>query len=330
MGYSLPHYIRHFPVRYYLTGGLLRLAEPLVGLYLGSTESAVLVSRKQQNYGFETEICGLPDAPPLIGSGGQGQSSNRSFSAKLLARARVRGSPRFLFIPELGVNDFYCNMHSVTNLREINGDALLESLDEEPRQVIGSWDEIRLFRWELLTPSLEPLRGAIDRRTKQLMIVGIPGDYCEQCESWSDQQFGSLLSIVPAPLAVLKWFCSVMPTGAGTAFLLVKQSESLLLAVVQSSEVILVRMYAQDFETAFREIPFLAEELGIEQPEIFVWSAGPLTDSETAEMRGTRLAGTALRQLTGEIVVFRQSDGSQAEAEAPIAYLLQWLGREAG
>src|SRR5262249_54951493 len=99
--------------------------------------------------------------------------ASRSFSQKLLTRSRARGVPRFIFVPDLATSDLYCNVHSVTSLRELSVETLLESLDEDPRQVFGSWDESRKFRWEVFNSQLErsnvnwPLR---DRSYRQILL----------------------------------------------------------------------------------------------------------------------------------------------------------------
>jgi hypothetical protein len=326
MGYSLTHYIRNFPLRYYLSGGLVRAEEPIVSFFLAPEKSAALLTRRHQVIGYETDISNLPDAPPIAGAGGEVLGVQRSFSAKLLARWRAKGSPRFIFAPDLGSYDFYCNVHNLNNLRELGAESLSEALQEEPRQVIGSWDEPRSFRWAIFDSGLEPLRGLFDRRIQQVLIIGIPADYCEQAESWSEAQQGSLFAVIPVAVACLKWFCEMIPTGHQAAFLLLLLSHSVVLAVVQNQQIVLLRQYLEDALLAYQEIPTLADELRVEDHAVYVWSGGSVPEEFARHLAGTELAGEVLQQINGTPVSIRRpSDGSVTETNAPVPHLLRWL-----
>jgi hypothetical protein len=326
MGYSLTHYIRNFPLRYYLSGGLVRTEEPVISFFLAPENSAALLTRRHQVVGLESDIAGLPDAPPLAGAREEVLGVQRSFSTRLLTRWRMKGSPRFIFAPDLGSNDFYCNIHSLANLRELSAESLLEALHEEPRQVIGSWDEPRSFRWAVFDSRLAPLRGGFDRRIQQVMIIGIPAEYCEQAETWSDSQQGSLFAIIPAAVVCLKWFCEMVPTEKRTAFLLLLLAHTVVLAVVQEQQIILLRQYLEDALLAYQEIPTLADELRTENHLVYVWSAQPVPEDLARNLVGTELAGDVLRQINGAPVsIRRSSDGLKTETNAPVPHLLRWL-----
>jgi hypothetical protein len=159
MGYSLIRYLKNLPLAYYLKGGFTQMRGPTISLFLSPQQSAALVCRGHRAQGFELEIANLPDAPPVNGVDSGFAVASRSFSQKLLARSRARGVPRFIFIPDLATSDLYCNVHSVANLRELSIETLLESLNEDPRQVFGSWDESRKFRWEVFNSQLERVQG---------------------------------------------------------------------------------------------------------------------------------------------------------------------------
>src|ERR1700733_5368208 len=138
MGYSLVHYLRSFPLKYYLGGGLLGKDDPVISLFLSQSNSIAALTYKHRLVGLEANISDLPDAPPAIGRSEDRLRGSKSFSTKLLSRARLRGAPRYIFVPDFDVNDLYCNIHSSSNIREANVESLLESLHEEPKQVIGS------------------------------------------------------------------------------------------------------------------------------------------------------------------------------------------------
>jgi hypothetical protein len=325
MGYSLIHYLRNLPLRYYLKGGFTQLLGPTISLFLSSKESAALICRGHRAHGFESEIANLSDAPPLHGVDLGIASANRSFSEKLLTRSRSKGVPRFIFVPDLGSSDLYCNVHNVANLRELNVETLLESLNEDPRQVFGSWDESRRFRWGIFNSQLEAVQGVFEKRLQDVIIVGIPADYCERLEDWTEMQRGTLLGIVPLPLACLKWFCASIPIGRKTAFVLLMLAHAALLAVVQDQKVILFRQYIEDAEFVYHEIPVLASELRSEEFETFVWSSRPIAEDVAATLAGTELTGEVLRQINGRAVVVRKPDGSKMELNGPIPHLLFWL-----
>src|SRR6516165_12680916 len=277
MGYSLIGYLKNLPLAYYLKGGFTQMRGPTISLFLSSQQSAALVCRGHRAQGFELQIANLPDAPPVIGMDSGIAAASRSFSQKLLTRTRARGVPRFIFVPDLAASDLYCNVHSVANLRELSIENLLESLNEDPRQVFGSWDESRKFRWEVFDSQLERVRGAFEKRFQEVIIVGIPANYCEQLEIWTEAQRATLLGIIPLSLACLKWFCSSIPIGRKTAFLLLMCSHAVLLAVVQNQKIILFREYTDDMAFVCHEIPLLASELRSDEYETYVWGSHPNT-----------------------------------------------------
>lgn len=325
---SVVHYLRNFPWRYYLAGGLLRSEEPVVSLFLSTNASAALVSRRRQHLGFETEIANLPDAPPVMGPRTALATANRSFSTKLLSRNRGSGAPQFWFLPDLGLSDLYCNMHSTAKLRETDIESLLESLQEEPRQVIGAWEEPRPFRWCVLSPDLQIPTGKLKGKIPQIMIVGIPGEYCDQVEEWVGAQQGTLLGILPVPVAVLAWCIQLIPLGQRTVFTMMLLAHSVVLAVIQNQEVLLLRQYDEEADLVCREILPLAEELDVSDPEVYVWSPKSVPENLASQLRGTELAGDALRQINGSPVVYRKSDGSTIETDDQIPHLLSWISRK--
>jgi len=298
---------------------------PTISLFLTPQQSAALICRGHRVDGFELEIENLPDAPPINGVDTELTLGSRSFSQKLLTRSRAKGIPRFIFVPDLAASDLYCNVHRVANLRELNVETLLESLHEDPRQVFGSWDEPRRFRWEVFDSQLERVRGVFERRLQEVVVVGIPSDYCERLESWSETQKGTVLAIVPLSLAWLNWFCASIPTGRKTVFVLLMRAQAVLLAAIQDQRILLFREYHEDVAFACDEIPALASELRTEEFETFVWSSEPLPEKIATTLAGTELTGQVLKQVNGQAVVIRKPDGKKLELHTPIPHLLLWL-----
>jgi hypothetical protein len=325
MGYSITHYLRHFPLRYYLSGGLIRTNDPFVSLFLGGQSSVAMISRKHRVVGIEKEITEWPDAPPTVGEPPATSAGYRNFTAKLLSRYKAKGTPRFIFVPDFGLNDLYCNVHITENLRESNVENLLESLHEEPRQVIGSWDDPRPFRWALLNSGLEMMTGNIERSTAQVTIVGLPNDYCNQVESWVESQSGTLLAILPVSLACLKWFSEMIPNQDEFSFLILLLSHSILLAVVQNREVILLRQYEENPLEAYQEIPNLAHELKAIRYQTYVWSTEAIPEEFARHSKGTELSGATLQEVHGSPVQVRRRDGTWSETNEAVPHLLFWL-----
>jgi hypothetical protein len=202
---------------------------------------------------------------------------------------------------------------------------LLESLHEDPRQVFGSWEESRKFRWEVFNAELDRVRGIFERRFQEVIIVGISADYCEQLESWTGAQRGTLAGIIPLSLACLKWFCASIPLGPKTAFVLLIRAHGLSLAVVQNQKIVLFREYSDDVTFAYSEIPLLASELRVDEFETYVWSPQPPAEHLTATVAGTELTGELLKRINGQAVSIRKSDGAKLELNSPVPHLLSWL-----
>jgi len=53
MGYSIIRYLRNFPLRYYLKGGLAQMGGPTISLLLSAQQSAALICRGRRAQGFE-------------------------------------------------------------------------------------------------------------------------------------------------------------------------------------------------------------------------------------------------------------------------------------
>ncbi len=328
MKYSVTHYLRNVPWKYYLRGGLIRSQDPTLAIYLSEEFSAVLISRKKTHFGYETAITELPDAPPFPGVQPLSAEVGRSFTTKLLSRSRVRGSPQFWLLPDLGSAELYCTIHRTRNLREITAEDLLESLQEEPKQVIGTWDDHRAFRWAVFGSKLQVLSGRLDRAGAQIMLVGLPADYCEAIENWVDTQDGSLLGIVPVPIAVLAWLLRRLPVQAETVFVLLLLARSTVLAVIERGEVVLLRQLAEGNEHLPRETADLARDLHLAAPPLYVWSATDLPVHLLKSLNGTDLAGPALAEIAGSQVLFRRNGANKSMTDDQVAYLLQWVSRD--
>src|SRR5947209_19993654 len=96
MGYSLVHFLRHFPCKYYLCGGLFRANEPVIAVILSPAQSPALVARGRHALWYENDTALMPDGPPSPESSlDPGLPSGRSFSTKLLARGRAKNPARY-------------------------------------------------------------------------------------------------------------------------------------------------------------------------------------------------------------------------------------------
>ena len=160
------------------------------------------------------------------------------------------------------------------------------------------------------------------------MILGVPGEYCEQIEDWVEAQQGTLLGIVPVQVAFLRWCIQMIPVGRRTIFVMMLLAHSVVLAVIQNQEILLLRQYDEEASLVCREILPLAEELKVTDPEVYVWSPKSVPEDLASRLRGTELAGDALRQISGSPVTYRKGDGSTAETDAQVPHLLNWMSHE--
>jgi hypothetical protein len=329
MHYTFRHYLRHFPLRYYLSGGLFATPEQVGVFFLSSKTCSVLLTRRQRVVAFEENIGDLPDAPPILSRSDPGTAGVRSFTSKLLARNRLRGKTELLLLPDCTVNDLYFNVHLVPNLRESTVEGILESLAEEPRQVIGAWDEDRPFRWAVLDATLRPITGHLEGKHSQIIILGMPADYCAECELWTERQDAALLAILPVPVACLAWFLKRVPTQERTAFLLLSLTSSLALAVIQDRRVILFRQYEEDVESVNQELATLAKQLSPDKgPYVCVWSSSSEEDPVYAEVQGFKLTGPVLQQIEGGDIVIQRQRAPNLATRSPVALLSRWLAQE--
>src|ERR1700740_2181570 len=107
MHYTFRHYLRHFPLRYYLSGGLFATPEQVGVFFLSSETCSVLLTRRQRVVAFEENIGDLPDAPPILSRSDPGTAGVRSFTSKLLARNRIRRKNEVILFTELTGTQLY-------------------------------------------------------------------------------------------------------------------------------------------------------------------------------------------------------------------------------
>jgi hypothetical protein len=289
----------------------------------------VLLTRRQRVVAFEENIGELPDAPPVPNKSDPSVAGVRSFTSKLLARNRLRGKSELVLLADCTVSDLYCNVHLVPNLRESTVEGILESLAEEPRQVIGAWDEVRPFRWAVLDATLKPVTGHLEGKHSQIIILGMPADYCVDCELWTERQDAALLAIVPVPVACLAWFLKRIPTQERTAFLLLSLTSSLALAVIQDRKIILFRQYEEDVESVRQELAILAKQLSPDKhPYVCVWSWSSDEDPVYSEVQGLQLTGSILQQIEGGDITIQRQRAPSATTRSPVALLSRWLAQE--
>src|SRR5258708_8301503 len=329
MNYSFRHYLRHFPLRYYLSGDCLRCMRQWGFFFLSPKTSSVLLARRQRVVAFEENIGDLPDAPPVPSKPEPSTTGVRTFTSKLLARNRLRGKAELVLLPDCTVSDLYCNVHLVPNLRESTVEGILESLAEEPRQVIGVWDEDRLFRWAVLDAMLKPVTGHLQGKHSQIIILGMPADYCADCELWTERQDAALLAIVPVPVACLAWFLKRVPTQERTAFLLLSLTSSLALAVIQDRKIMLFRQYEEDVESVRHELAQLAKQLSPDKdPYVCVWSLSSDEDPVYSEIQGFQLTGSVLQQIEGGDITIKRQRAPSVAILSSVALLSRWLAQE--
>jgi hypothetical protein len=326
MNYSLVHYFRNLPLRYYVAGRLLPRDEPSVLFFLSSGSASVLVIRRHCPIAYEDKIDEIADHPPIPGVASGPAPLAKTFIAKLFARNRLRGLPKITLVPDLGAEDLYCNIHNTKNLRDYSVEGLLESLHEEPRQVIGVWDDTRDFRWSVLGSNLQAVSGRIDRHHSHLMILGIPRDYCEECETWAEAQQGSLFGIIPAPIACLRWFIEKIPLAQRTAFFVLQLKQTIVVAAAQNQALTLIRQYENDVDFVEKELATIAAELDtIQPPYICVWSSAESARLLASRLGGLALDGEALEKMHGSELTVRSARGTRHEVRNARAYLLTWL-----
>jgi hypothetical protein len=329
MSYSLVHYLRNFPLRYYATGGLVSRNEPAALFFLSTKAASVLVMRHRRAVAYEDKIEEIPDHPPIPSSPGAGalSSTSRTFTNKLFARSHLHGMPKIVLVPDFGAaEDLYCNIHNTKNLRDYSVEGLLENLMEEPRQVIGAWDETREFRWSVLGANLQPVTGRIDRHHSHIMILGIPQEYCELCETWAEAQQGSLLGIIPAPIACLRWFIEKIPLGSRAGFLVLALNQTTVVAAVQNQTVTLIRQYDSEIDFVEKELATITAELEPTRPaNICVWSAQGAPKSLASRFQGLALNEEAMGKIQGSEITVRNGNGTLRSVDDPSAFLLMWL-----
>jgi hypothetical protein len=326
MNYSLVHYFRNFPLRYYLAGGLLSRDEPSVLFFLSSDTASVLVIRRRCPVAYEDKIGEIADHPPIPGLPRALATITKTFAAKLFARNRLHGLPKLALVSEFAAEDLYCNIHNTRNLRDYSVDGLLESLDEEPRQVIGVWDDTREFRWSVLSSDLQEVTGRIDRDHSHLMIVGVPRDYCEECETWAEAQKGSLFGIIPAPIACLRWFIEKIPLNQRTGFVVLQLKQTIVVAAVQNRALTLIRQYENDVDFVEKELAAIAADLDTTQPPyICVWSSAGSPKPLASRLGGLAFDEEALEKIHGSELTVRSGRGTRHGVRDARAYLLSWL-----
>src|SRR5260221_1010625 len=329
MNYSFRHYLRHFPLRYYLSGGLFTTSEQVGVFFLSPKTSSVLLARRQRVVAFEENIGDLPVGSPGPKKPGPSSTGVRAITSKALARNRFRGKGEVVLLPDLPVRDLYCNLHLVPNPRESTVEGILESLAEEPRQVIGAWDEDRPFRWAVLDALLKPVTGHLEGKHSQIIILGMPADYCADCEVWTERQDAALLAIVPVPVACLAWFLKRVPTQERTAFLLLSLTSSLALAVIQDRKIMLFRQYEEDVESVRHELAQLAKQLSPDKdPYVCVWSWSSDEDPVYSEIQGFQLTGSVLQQIEGGDITIQRQRAPSVAIRSSVALLSRWLAQE--
>ena len=330
MIFSTRHFLQNFPWRYYLSGGLFRPSAQVV-FHLSTDYSAVFLAREGRSAGFESAVGTLPDAPPILGESVEPVAVGRSFTARLLSRWRLHGVPQFVLLPDLRPSDFYCNVHQSNGLRENTVTGLIESLQEDPKQVIGTWDETRPFRWSVLDTDLTPLSGELGKQQTHLLVLGIPDEYCSQCEQWFRSQKGISLGIIPVPIACVWWFLNRVPTGDYTQILMVAQKSNCFFSVFDRGRITLVRHLEEPLDAGQKEAVRLINELADSasgELEIYLWNPEAKYPVLEWPPNWVLLKDELLERLSGTRVRFKKPDGARVEAFDPFCHLAAWLQKQ--
>src|SRR5438132_14369722 len=107
MDYSLIHYFRNLPLRYYLAGGLLSRDESSVLFFLSPDNASVLIIRRRSIVAYEDQIGEIADHPPIPGIPRAPAAVTKTFAAKLFARNRLNGLSKLILVPDFGAEDLY-------------------------------------------------------------------------------------------------------------------------------------------------------------------------------------------------------------------------------
>jgi hypothetical protein len=273
----LRHFLRFMPLRYFLTGGLWSGPAPTLAFYLAPHEARLLLMRGKRPVGYEPELLGEPDSPPLPeGSGiSRAVQARQLLSPKLARRYGLSADVEHLFVVDCSLKDVYLQVTTLGVLRRKTPTSLLEDLEEDPARILEEWTDHRPYRWLVLGNDFRPeplLKAGVD---EQVILVGLPAEYCEQLETWSETEGATVTAIVPLPVAAYGYLTQViLPKDVTRPGICVVVTDSLALCAVSRAGKVEVVHLHKTLSEALRSIPTMVVDLRLGEHFIYVWASG--------------------------------------------------------
>jgi hypothetical protein len=324
---DLVHFLRFMPLRYFVSGGLWSGPAPTLAFYLAPEDARLLLMRKKRPVGYEPSLVGEPDSPPLPEGSGISRAvrARQLLSPKLARRYGLNTDVEHLFVVDCSLKDLYLQVTTLGALRRKTPASLLEDLHEDPARILEEWDDHRPYRWTLLANSfrLEPLqRAGID---EGVILVGLPEEYCEQLETWSEAEGATISAIVPLAAAVYAYIGEViLPADVTRPGIGIVATGSLALAAVSRAGKVEVIQLHKSLAEALRSIPATVADLRLGEHFLYVWASGDQLAQVALPPEAIALDGERLRESSGSLVV-AESHGKKVAHDEPVAHLLAWL-----
>ena len=330
MYHDIRHFLRFMPLRYFLTGGLWSGPAPTLAFYLAPQGARLLLMRGKKPVGYEPELLGEPDSPPLPeGSGiSRAVQARQLLSPKLARRYGLSADVEHLFVVDCSLKDVYIQVTTLSVLRRKTPTSLLEDLDEDPSRILEEWTDHRPYRWALVGNDFRPeplLKAGVD---EQVLLVGLPAEYCEQLETWSETEGATVTAIVPLPVAAYAYLTQVvLPKDVARPGICVVVSDSLALsALIRAGRVEVIHLY-KTLAEALRSIPAIVADLRLGEHFIYVWASDDQLAQVDLPREAIALDAEQLRSTSGGSLVVAESHGKKITHDEPVAHLLAWLSQ---
>jgi hypothetical protein len=327
---DLRHFLRFMPLRFFLTGGLWSGPAPILAFYLAPREARLLLLRGKKAIGYEPELSGEPDSPPLPeGSGiSRAVQAKQLLSPKLARRYGLSADVEHLFVVDCSLKDLYLQVTTLGVLRRKTPASLLEDLDEDPARILEEWSDHRPYRWALLGNDFRPeplLKAGVD---EQVVLVGLPAEYCEQLETWSETEGATITAIVPLPVAAYAYLTQVvLPKDVARPGICIVVTDSLALcAVTRVGKVEVVHLH-KTLSEALRSIPAIVTDLRLPEYFVYIWASGDQPAQADLPPEAIALDAGQLRSTAGSSLVVAESHGKKVTHDEPVPHLLAWLSR---
>ena len=325
---DIQHFVRHMPLRYFATGGLWSGRAPILAFYLAPQDARLLLMRGRKPVGYEPNLAGEPDSPPLPQGAGISRAvqARQLLSPKLARRYGLGPDVDHIFVVDCSLKDFYIRATTLSALRRRTPQSLLEDLHEDPAQILEEWNDHRPYRWTILGSDFRPeplLRAGVD---DQLIVVGLPEEYCEQLEAWTETQGATILAILPLAVAVYGYIGQViLPNDLTRPGIGIVATDSLALsAVSRAGKVDLIHLH-KTLAEALHSIPTTVADLRLSEHFLFVWASGEQLTQVALPPEAITLDGERLRSSSGSSLVVPESHGKKVVHDEPVAHLLAWL-----